>query len=106
MVIGQVNARALKPSKGTAMKTFITLLAISAASLSFNPSSANASPLSDCYDDAIAACGYIWPGQDSGDKEYKSCVDSGMSLCEGAHKPKPLGLTLAPKRRALSLRAH
>jgi hypothetical protein len=98
--------KARRSSKGTIMKTLITLLAISAASLSFNPSIAHASPLSDCYDDAIAACGYIWPGQDSGDKEYKSCVDSGMSLCEGAHKARPLGLTSAPKKNKLSLSAR
>ncbi len=88
------------------MKTLITLLTISAASLSFSASSANASPLSDCYDDAIAACGYIWPGQDSGDKEYKSCVDSGMGLCEGAHKRKPLGLTSKPAKKPLNMTAN
>jgi hypothetical protein len=88
------------------MKALAALLAISAASLSFSASTANASPLSDCYDDAIAACGYLWPGQDSGDAGYSSCVNSGMDLCDGAHKPKPLGLTSTPKKKPLALRAH
>jgi hypothetical protein len=88
------------------MKTIISLIAISAATLSFSASSVKASPLSDCYDDAIAACGYLWPGQDSGDAGYSSCVDSGMGLCEGAHKRKPLGLTSKPGKRPLSMTAN
>ena len=88
------------------MKTIIALIAISAATVSFSSVSAKASPLSDCYDDAIAACGYLWPGQDSGDAGYSSCVSSGMGLCEGAHKPKPLGLTSKPVRKPLSLRTN
>jgi hypothetical protein len=88
------------------MKTLIAFIAISAASMSFTSSSAKASPLSDCYDDAIAACGYLWPGQDSGDSGYSSCVNSGMDLCDGAHKPKPLGLTSSPKKKPFSLRGR
>lgn len=88
------------------MKTLITLLTISAASLSFSASSANASPLSDCYDDAIAACGFLWPGQDSGDAGYSSCVSSGMDLCDGAHKRKPLGLTSKPSKKPLNMKAN
>jgi hypothetical protein len=61
------------------MKTFAILIA--SATLA-----ASISPLSDCYDDAIAACGFLWPGQDSGDAGYASCVSSGMDLCDGAHK--------------------
>jgi hypothetical protein len=92
--------------KGTNMKTIIALLAISAASLSFSASNANASPLSDCYDDAIAACGYLWPKQDSGDAGYSSCVNSGMDLCDGAHKSKPLGLTSKPAKKPLGMKAN
>ena len=88
------------------MKALVTLLAISAASLSFSASSVKASPLSDCYDDAIAACGYLWPGQDSGDAGYSSCVNSGMELCEGAHKRKPLGLTSKPGKTPLGMAAN
>ena len=88
------------------MKALVTLLAISAASLSFSVSSVKASPLSDCYDDAIAACGYLWPGQDSGDAGYSSCVNSGMDLCDGAHKRKPLGLTSKPAKKQLRMIAN
>ena len=88
------------------MKALLTLVAISAAALSFSASSVKASPLSDCYDDAIAACGYLWPGQDSGDAGYSSCVNSGMDLCDGAHKRKPLGLTSKPAKKPLSMSAN
>ena len=88
------------------MKTLLTLMAISAASLSFSASSVKASPLSDCYDDAIAACGLSVAGQDSGDAGYSSCVSSGMELCEGAHKRKPLGLTSKPAKKPLRMTAN
>ena len=83
------------------MKSLLAVMAIVSVSLSFSASSAKASPLSECYDDAIAACGFLWPGQDSGDAGYASCIKSGMDLCDGAHKRKPLGLTSKPPRKPL-----
>jgi hypothetical protein len=68
------------------MKTFAILIAAATLTASISSMKAEASPLSDCYDDAIAACGFLWPGQDSGDDGYASCVSSGMDLCDGAHK--------------------
>lgn len=68
------------------MKTFAILVATATLSASIGALKADASPLSDCYDDAIAACGYLWPGQDYGDKGYASCVDSGLDLCDDKHK--------------------
>lgn len=68
------------------MKTFAILVATATLAASIGSMKAEASPLSDCYDDAIAACGYLWPGQDSGDAGYSSCVNSGMDLCDGANK--------------------
>jgi hypothetical protein len=68
------------------MKTFAILVATAIFAASIATMKADASPLSDCYDDAIAACGFLWPGQDSGDAGYASCVDSGLDLCDGAHK--------------------
>jgi hypothetical protein len=99
----------MKPtSKGTEMKTLLPLLALASMSLSIGTTQLHANPLSDCYDDAIAACGFLWPGQDSGDDGYASCVSSGMDLCDGAHssKPKPLGLTGAPTKKPLSKRVN
>jgi hypothetical protein len=68
------------------MKTLAILIATATLTASIGSMKAEASPLSDCYDDAIAACGFLWPGQDSGDDGYASCVSSGMDLCDGAHK--------------------
>lgn len=68
------------------MKTFAILVATATVAASLSSTKAEASPLSDCYDDAIAACGYLWPGQDSGDAGYANCVDSGLDLCDDAHK--------------------
>lgn len=68
------------------MKTFAILVATATLAASISSMKAEASPLSDCYDDAIAACGYLWPGQDSGDAGYSSCVSSGMDLCDDKHK--------------------
>ena len=67
------------------MKTFAILVATATFAASISSMKAEASPLSDCYDDAIAACGFLWPGQDSGDAGYSSCVSSGMDLCDGAN---------------------
>jgi len=67
------------------MKTFAILVAAATMTVSINSMKAEASPLSDCYDDAIAACGFLWPGQNSGDAGYSSCVSSGMDLCDGAN---------------------
>lgn len=88
------------------MKTLVPLLALACMSLSFGTTQLRASPLSECYDDAIAACGFLWPGQDSGDAEYSSCVGSGMDLCDGAHSSKPLGLTAQPPKKPLSKRVN
>jgi hypothetical protein len=68
------------------MKTFAILVATATLSASIGAFKADASPLGDCYNDAIEACGFLWPGQDSGDKEYANCVDSGLDLCDDAHK--------------------
>ncbi|MCX7303122.1 MAG: hypothetical protein NTV73_02115 [Hyphomicrobiales bacterium] len=68
------------------MKTLAILVAAAAMTVSISSMKADASALSDCYDDAIAACGFLWPGQDSGDAGYSSCVSSGMDLCDGANK--------------------
>jgi hypothetical protein len=62
------------------------LVATATLAASIGAIRAGASPLGDCYDDAIEACGFLWPGQDSGDKEYANCVDSGLDLCDDAHK--------------------
>jgi hypothetical protein len=72
------------------MKTFAILVATATFAASIGTIKAEASPLSDCYDDAIAACGFLWPGQDSGDAGYSSCVSSGMDLCDGANS-RPSG---------------
>ena len=57
------------------MKTFAILVATAIFAASIGTMKADASPLSDCYDDAIAACGFLW-----------QAVDSGLDLCDGAHK--------------------
>ena len=72
------------------MKTFAILVATATLAASISSMKAEASPLSDCYDDAIAACDFLWPGQDSGDAGYSSCVGSGMDLCDGANS-RPAG---------------
>ena len=84
------------------MKTFAILVATATLAASISSMKAEASPLSDCYDDAIAACGFLWPGQDSGDAGYSSCVGSGMDLCDGANS-RPAGpangfKAIAPKK--------
>jgi hypothetical protein len=88
------------------MKTLLPLLALVSMTLSLGTTQLRASPLSDCYDDAIAACGFLWPGQDSGDAEYSSCINSGMDLCDGANSRKPVGLTAKPPKKPLSIRAN
>ena len=85
------------------MKTFAILVATATLAASISSMKAEASPLSDCYDDAIAACGFLWPGQDSGDAGYSSCVGSGMDLCDGANS-RPTGpanwfKAIAPKAK-------
>jgi hypothetical protein len=49
------------------MKTLFPLLALASMTLSLGTTQLRASPLSDCYDDAIAACVHFWRGQNSGD---------------------------------------
>lgn len=91
------------------MKTFATLVATATLAATLGTLKAEASPLSDCYDDAIAACGYLWPGQDSGDKGYASCVDSGLDLCDDKHKSigggKIKGFKATPPKAKLKFRA-
>ncbi len=94
------------------MKTFAILVAAATMTLSISSMKAEASPLSDCYDDAIAACGFLWPGQDSADAGYASCVSSGMDLCDGKHKSVGSGrgsikdFTSAPTKAKLKFRAN
>ena len=91
------------------MKTFAVLIAAATFTASFASLKADASPLSDCYDDAIAACGFLWPGQDSGDAGYSSCVSSGMDLCDGAHnRPAgtPNGFKAVTPKAKLKFRAN
>jgi hypothetical protein len=91
------------------MKTFAILVAAATMTVSISSMKAEASPLSDCYDDAIAACGYLWPGQDSGDAGYASCVSSGMDLCDGANKnsgSKIKGFKAATPKAKLKFRSN
>ena len=91
------------------MKTFATLVATATLAATLGALKAEASPLTDCYDDAIAACGYLWPGQDSGDKGYASCVNSGLDLCDDKHKSigggKIKGFKATPPKAKLKFRA-
>jgi hypothetical protein len=92
------------------MKTsFAILIATATFTASLASMEAKASPLSDCYDDAIAACGFLWPGQDSGDAGYSSCVNSGMDLCDGANKRPggtPNGFKAVAPKAKLKFRAN
>ncbi|MEW9805473.1 hypothetical protein [Mesorhizobium marinum] len=92
------------------MKRLAILVATATFAASIGAMKADASPLSDCYDEVISSCGYLWPGQDSGDAGYSSCISSGMDLCDGAHKSvgagKIKGFKAVKPRAKLKFRAN